>query len=168
MSLGLHTLKTSQGAKKRKRNRVGRGNSSGHGTYSTRGLKGQKSRSGGKKGLKVFGMKMVRQRIPKYKGMKSFYQPVQAVNLSVLHKYFKDGDIVEPKILFKKQLIDSSRFAVKILGKGKLEKKLKVNVHQFSASAKEAITKAGGEVIVLKFERKGNAKQRRGIASSLQ
>lgn len=158
MSLGLHNLQVNKGAKKNKRNRVGRGNSSGHGTYSTRGLKGQKARSGGKKGLKVFGMKMVRQRIPKYKGMKSFQQPVQAVNLSVLQKYFKDGDVIEPKILFKKQLIDSSRFAVKVLGKGSLTKKFKVNVHQFSAGAKEAIAKAGGEVVVLKFERKGDKK----------
>ncbi|MFH1187531.1 MAG: 50S ribosomal protein L15 [bacterium] len=158
MPLGLHNLQSSKGAKKNKRNRVGRGNSSGHGTYSTRGLKGQKARSGGKKGLKIFGMKMVRQRIPKYKGMKSFQQPVQTVNLSVLQKYFKDEDIVEPKILFKKQLISSNKFAVKVLGKGKLEKKLKINAHKFSAGAKEAIEKAGGEAVVLEFKRKGDKK----------
>ena len=49
-------------------------------------------------------MKMNLQRIPKFKGMKSFKQPKQTVNLSILEKYFNDGDVVEPKILFKKQL----------------------------------------------------------------
>jgi large subunit ribosomal protein L15 len=158
MSLGLHNLKVSKGAKKRKKNRVGRGDSSGHGTYSTRGLKGQRSRSGGKKSLKRFGMKAIRQSIPKYKGMKSLRLPKQIINLTVLQKYFNDGDVVDPKILFKNQLIDSNKLAVKVLGKGELKKKLTVQAHEFSVSAKDAIVKAGGEVVVLEFVRKGDKK----------
>lgn len=163
--IGLHNLQVSRGAKKRKRNRVGRGNSSGHGTYSTRGLKGQKARSGGRKGLKLFGMKMIRQRIPKYKGMKSLRKPTQIVNLDTLQKYFNDSDIVDPKILFQKQLISSNKFAVKVLGKGKLEKRLKVSAHQFSNSANEAIKKAGGEAVVLEFKRKGHVSSKFQVPS---
>jgi large subunit ribosomal protein L15 len=156
MPLGLHNLKINKGAKKRKRNRVGRGNSSGHGNYSTRGLKGQRARSGGKGGLKRKGMKMILQRIPKYKGMKSPQQPKQIVNLNILEKYFNDGDVVEPKILFKKQFIGSMKRAVKILSNGELKKKLEIQAHQFSAKAKEAIEKAGGRVVILEFRRKGD------------
>lgn len=158
MSLGLHNLEVNKGAKKRKKSRVGRGNASGHGTYSTRGIKGQRSRSGGKKSLKRFGMKTIRQSTPKYKGMKSLRLPKQIINLNILNKNFNDGDVVDPEILFKKQLVNSNKLAVKILGKGNLKKKLKVQAHQFSTSAKEAIIKIGGEITVLDFKRKGDRK----------
>jgi len=69
MALQAQQLKPATGSTK-KRKRVGRGNSSGHGTYSTRGLKGQKSRSG-VSGLKRLGMRQVLLRTPKYKGFKS-------------------------------------------------------------------------------------------------
>ena len=88
MSLSLHTIKPSKGAAK-KRKRVGRGNASGHGTYSTRGLKGQKSRSG-VSGLKRLGLKMTLSRIPKKRGFKSPKAKNQVVNLTDINENFKE------------------------------------------------------------------------------
>ncbi|PIY78798.1 MAG: 50S ribosomal protein L15, partial [Parcubacteria group bacterium CG_4_10_14_0_8_um_filter_35_7] len=88
MSLSLHNLKS---RKRKKRKRVGRGNASGHGTYSGRGLKGQKSRSGGKKGLKLKGFKVIIQNIPKTRGFKSIHPKMEIVNTGDLEKKFKEG-----------------------------------------------------------------------------
>ncbi len=66
MIITLSSLKPQKNRKKKKR--VGRGNSSGHGTYSGRGIKGQRSRSGGKKGLKLKGLKVFISQVKKAKG----------------------------------------------------------------------------------------------------
>lgn len=117
MSLQLNTIKKSQGAKQKKR--LGRGNSSGKGTYCGKGIKGQKARSG-VSGLKRLGMKQVLLRLPKYKGFKSLQGKAQIVNLSVINSHFKDNEIVSPHSLFKRKLIDTPKRRVKILGSGKL------------------------------------------------
>lgn len=150
MSLGLHNLQINFGAKKRKRNRVGRGNSSGHGTYSTRGIKGQKARSGSRFGLKKLGMKMMIQRLPKFKGMKSLHLEKQIVNLAVLSKFFKEGEVVNKKTLFAKKLISSMRLPFKILGKGEITKKLQIETYEVSTTARAAIEKAGGKISLIK------------------
>lgn len=138
MSLSLHTIKSVKGATK-KRKRVGRGNASGHGTYSTRGLKGQKSRSG-VSNLKRLGMKMTLMRTPKKRGFKSLKPKNQVVNLEDINKNFKDNEVVSPKILLKKGLIDSMKIGVKILGKGDLAiKNLKFEDVKMSESVKEKI-----------------------------
>jgi large subunit ribosomal protein L15 len=125
MSLGLHNLKSSKGATKKKK-RVGRGNASGHGTYSTRGIKGQRSRSGGKGGLKRLGLKQVILATPKRKGFTSNRPNNQAVNLSELNDKFKEGALVNPQSLLKAGLIKDATLPVKILGNGELKvKKLK-------------------------------------------
>jgi large subunit ribosomal protein L15 len=135
MSLSLHTIKPAKGATK-KRKRVGRGNASGHGTYSTRGLKGQKSRSG-VSNLKRLGMKMTLMRTPKKRGFKSLKAKNQVVNLQDINKNFKDGEIINPKSLFKKGLIDAIETGVKILGKGSLQiKGLKFEDVKMSESVK--------------------------------
>lgn len=121
MTLSLHTIKPSKGAMK-KRKRVGRGDASGHGSYSTRGIKGQKSRSG-VSGLKRLGLKMTLMRIPKKRGFKSLYSKDQVVNLSDINGNFKDGEIVNPRSLAKKGLIDNIKAEVKILGNGELTAK---------------------------------------------
>jgi len=105
MSLSLHTIKPAKGSTK-KRKRVGRGNASGHGTYSTRGIKGQKARSG-VSNLKRLGMKMTLMRTPKKRGFKSLKPKDQVLNLTDINKNFKDGDTINPKILLKKGLIDT-------------------------------------------------------------
>ena len=145
MVLLLHQIKPKKGATK-KRKRVGRGNSSGHGTYSGRGIKGQKSRSG-VSGLKRLGMKQVLLRTPKKKGFKSKKPKNQTVNLSELNKYFKDGEIVNPKSLLKKGLIENVRIGVKILAKGELKiKKLRFSGVKISESARNQIEKNKGEI----------------------
>ena len=120
MSLGLHNLKVSAGSTKKKK-RVGRGNSSGHGTYSTRGLKGQRSRSGGKGGLKRLGLKQIILQTPKKKGFTSNRPKNQTVNLSELNDKFKDGALISPQSLLKAGLIKDAKVAVKILGNGELK-----------------------------------------------
>ncbi|MCG2695559.1 50S ribosomal protein L15 [Candidatus Parcubacteria bacterium] len=136
MSLSLHTIKPAKGATK-KRKRIGRGNASGTGTYSGRGLKGQKSRSGGKSGLKRLGMKMMLRTIPKKRGFKSDKPKNQVVNLADLNKHFKDSDEINPKNLLKAGLIGKIDLPVKILGTGELKlKNLKFSGVKMSDSVK--------------------------------
>ena len=145
MSLYLHTIKPAAGSTK-KRKRVGRGNSSGHGTYSTRGLKGQKSRSG-VTGLKRLGMKQMLLRTPKKRGFQSDKPKDQIINFFSLNKHFKDGDKITPKALLAKKLIESAGLEVKILGGGKLSlNKLTFVGVKVSDSAKAQIEKRGGQV----------------------
>lgn len=122
MPLSLNTIIKSKGIKKAKR--VGRGNSSGHGTYSTRGLKGQKSRSGAS-GLKRLGLKQMLLATPKNRGFKSSNPSNQVVSVKVVNDNFKAGETVSPKSLAKKGLITSVSLPVKILGQGELRKDLK-------------------------------------------
>lgn len=142
--LGLHTIKPNKGATHKKK-RVGRGNASGHGTYSGRGLKGQKSRSGGKSGLKRKGMKQILLQTPKLRGFKREKLNNQIVNISDINKYFKDGEVVNVNILRKKGIINNIQEPVKILGNGELKRSsLKfVNV-QTSKSVQEQIKKSKG------------------------
>jgi len=146
MSLSLHTIKPNKGATK-KRKRVGRGNASGHGTYSTRGLKGQKSRSGGGAGLKRKGMKKILLQTPKLRGFKSDKPKNQAVNLIDLNNNFKDGSQVNPRALLKAGLINTIKNPVKILGNGELKiKNLEFTDVKMSESVKEQVTKMNGKV----------------------
>lgn len=143
MILSLNQLKPAQGSKKKKK-RVGRGNSSGHGTYATRGLKGQRSRSGGKSGLKRLGFRTVLRSTPKLRGFKSLKAKPTIVNLVTLEEKFSEGAVINPLFLKKNKLIDKINLGVKILGEGKLTKKFIFENCQFSGSAREKILKAGG------------------------
>lgn len=136
----LHSLRPNQ--KKKNRKRVGRGNASGSGTYSGRGLKGQRSRSGGKSGLKRRGLKQYLLQIPKVRGFNRTSN-IAGVNLGTLSDAFAEGQHVTPKILMSKGLIPRGA-QVKILAGGKLTKKLSITAHSISVSAKTAIEKAGG------------------------
>ncbi len=145
MTLSLHTIKPAKGATG-KRKRVGRGNASGHGTYSGRGLKGQKSRSG-VSGLKRLGMKQVTLRTPKKRGFKSQKPKNQVVNLSDVNEYFKEGATVNPASLSKHGLFDAAKGPVKVLGKGELTiKKLQFQNVKVSESAKTQIEKMDGTI----------------------
>jgi large subunit ribosomal protein L15 len=121
MPISLSTIKVGVDTSK-KRKRVGRGNASGHGTYSGRGLKGQGSRAG-VSNLKRKGMRQVLLRTPKKRGFISDKPKAQIVNLVELNKYYKDKEVVSPESLYKKGLIESVSETVKILGKGKLSVK---------------------------------------------
>ncbi len=155
MALSLNTLKSDTGTSK-KRKRVGRGNASGKGTYSGKGLKGQKSRSG-VSGLKRLGMKQTLLRTPKSRGFKSLKPKAQVINVFQLNKFFKDGDTVNAKSLYKNGLIVDISKEVKILGNGNLEiKNLQFQNITLSETAKEKIEKSGGKVITL--EKKNSKK----------
>lgn len=145
MAIQLHNL-TSLGRGLKKRKVVGRGNSSGHGTYSTRGMKGQRSRSSGKKGLKLRGLRFTLLRLPKFKGTKSIQPANQTVSLLGLNKKFEDGAVVTVAALKGKNLIKRIDLPVKILSVGGLEKKLTIQGCFVSEAAKAKIEKAGGKI----------------------
>ncbi|MCX7778974.1 MAG: 50S ribosomal protein L15 [Patescibacteria group bacterium] len=145
MELNLHTLKTFQ--KKKKRKRVGRGDASGHGSYSGRGQKGQKARSGGKRGIKIKALRKIWKKIPKHGGFKSKKKKPTIINLEEIEKNFLENEEVNPDSLFEKGLIKNQKEKIKILGQGKISKKLIFKAHAFSKSAEAAIKKAGGAII---------------------
>ncbi len=144
----LHEMKYNDGARE-DRKRLGRGQGSGQGKTAGKGHKGQNSRSGG--GVAIGfegGQTPLYKRIPK-RGFTNFARREYAVvNLEQLNK-FEDGVTVTPELLKQSGLLKKSLDGVKVLGNGKLEKKLTVKCHKVSQSAKEAIEKAGGSVEVL-------------------
>jgi large subunit ribosomal protein L15 len=145
----LHDLHPAPGAK-RSRKRVGRGPGSGNGKTAGKGHKGQKSRSGysHRFGFEGGQMPLVR-RLPK-RGFTNIYRvEFQVVNLRDLERVFADGDTVSPEILVEKGLARGGKRLVKVLGDGKLQKKLIVKVHKFSASARAGIENAGGRCEVV-------------------
>lgn len=137
-------------ATKRKKKRVGRGISAGKGKTAGRGTKGQKSRSGfkTKRGFEG-GQNPLSQRIPKKRGFKSLGRlKFQVINISDLDK-FKEGERVTQEKLKEKGLI-KGKGPVKVLGKGKITKKIKVEAQSFSSQAEEILKKAGGEAVRIK------------------
>ncbi len=146
MQLSLHTIRPKKGSRK-VRKHIGRGLAS-TGTYSGRGVKGQKARSGGRSGLKLKGFRKIMLSTPKLRGFRSLQQKPEVLNLDVLSDNFEAGSKISPKQLFAKKLVTSEKAIVKILGKGTLEKKFIVQGCLISESAKEKIEKAGGSVIV--------------------
>jgi len=130
-----------------KRKRVGRGMGSGMGKTSTRGHKGQRSRSGSRM-IRGFegGQMPLHRRIPKRGFTNIFRQEYAVVNLEKLAGL--DQTTITPEVLHEAGLI-RSKHRVKILGDGELSKALTVHAHKFSKSAQEKITKAGGKFEVL-------------------
>lgn len=157
MPLTLHTIKPAAGSRKKKK-RVGRGDASGHGTYSCRGMKGQRSRSGGKSGLRLKGLKQNLLNIPKFPGFKSHKPRMTAVNLDILDKKFGDGEKVNPNILLNKKIVKKLGDGIKILGNGEITKKIIIEKCQLSSGAKKAIEKAGGKVVELEQDIKADKK----------
>jgi len=144
----LSDLKSPKSIKKRKR--VGRGNSSGHGTTSGRGTKGQLARSGGKTRVGFEGGQMpLQRRLPHLRGFKNTRKKINnIVNIWQLEK-FKNDSVIDYKFLEKNGLIKKKSNPVKILGNGKLTKKITVKSSYFSRNAKAKIEKAGGKAEVV-------------------
>ncbi len=144
--LKLSELKPYKGATKR-RKVIGRGVGSGHGTFSGRGAKGQKARSGGNIPAGFEGGRMPLQRqLPKQRGFKSLHAKAQVINLDELNEKFNSGETVNPKILVNKGLVKSSVAEVKVLGSGEIKKALTFESITLSAQALAKIEKAGGKV----------------------
>lgn len=140
----LHELKPTH--RKKQRKRVGRGGK--RGTYSGKGVKGQRSRAGRRFHPII---RQIIKRYPKLRGykFKSIKTKIAVVNLEVLEKKFKSSEIISPKTLLERKLVRRIKGRtpqVKILGKGELTKQLTVKGCQASAQAKEKIEKAGGKI----------------------
>ena len=139
----LHELKPQPGARKREK-RIGRGPGSGHGKTSTRGHKGQGSRSGGTKGPGFEGgQQPLIRRIPK-RGFKNiFRKEYTIVNLSDLAR-FDASQKITPDLLKGTGIIRKSATELKVLGDGELTKPLSIAAHKFSETALAKIQAAGG------------------------
>ena len=145
----LHELKYNEGSVKNSK-RLGRGTSSGHGKTSGKGHKGQNARSGG--GVRIGfegGQNPLFSRVPK-RGFNNynFRTRYAIINVGDLNK-FEDGAEVTPEILKEMGLVKKQLDGIKVLGNGKLDKKLTVKATIFSKTAKEKIEKTGGKAEVI-------------------
>src|SRR5690348_4072968 len=142
----LHDLKPAPGSRKR-RQRIGRGTGSGRGKTSGRGQKGQNARSEGFRLGFEGGQMPLAQRLPKLPGFKNPFKKIYAVvNVSKLSR-FQDGAKVDAEALLRAGLVKAGD-KIKILGAGRMKRRLTVEADAISNSAREAIEKAGGSVTV--------------------
>ena len=144
----LYELQSTEGSRAN-HYRKGRGIGSGNGKTAGKGHKGQNARSGGGVALGFEGGQMpLWRRLPK-RGFKNVNRVEYAVvNVGDLNK-FADGTVVTPALLIESGLLSKELHGVKVLGSGKLEKKLTVQAAKFSKSAEEAIKAAGGTTEVI-------------------
>jgi large subunit ribosomal protein L15 len=151
----LHELTPKHKLKKRKR--VGRGGK--RGTYSGKGIKGQKSRAGRKLAP------IVRELIKKYPKLKGYRAKIRkenlaVVNVGILGERFGDSEVITPKLLLGRKIIRRIKGKVpkvKILGGGEINKKLTIENCEVSKNAKGKIEKAGGKITI---QRTANSEQR--------
>ena len=128
--------------------RKGRGHGTGNGKTAGRGHKGQGARSGG--GVRVGfegGQMPLSRRVPKRGFNNIFAKPLEIINLSALND-FEDGAVVTAEALIEKGILNKCEYGYKVLGNGKVTKKVTVEASAFSKSAKEAIEAAGGKAEV--------------------
>lgn len=141
-----HELRPPKGAKKNRR-RVGRGDSSGFGSYSGRGMKGQKSRTGG--GVRPSfegGQLPLSKKLPKIRGFTNIFRKrYSVVNVDRLAVFPSESEVT-PEALSDAGILRNLNNPVKILGRGELNVPLVVSAHKFSASARQQIEAAGGSV----------------------
>ena len=141
-----HLLRQPKGAK-RSRKRVGRGDGSGYGSYSGRGVKGQKSRSGG--GVRPTfegGQLPIVKALPSLRGFTNIFRTeYSVVNVGRLASFTADSEVT-PRALLDRGILRNLKRPVKILGNGDIDVPLVVEAHKFSVSAREKIEAAGGVV----------------------
>ncbi len=140
-----HDLAPAPGSKKA-RKRVGRGNGSGHGTYSGRGLKGQKSRSGysRKPGFEGGQLPLIKS-LPRKRGFTNIFRiEYSAINIGRLNM-FKAGSKITPEKLLAAGVVKSLRQPIKILANGEINHPLMIKANKFSAAARAKIEAAGGK-----------------------
>ena len=144
----LHELSPAPGSV-RDVKRIGRGHGSGNGKTAGKGHKGQKARAG--RGIRAGfegGQMPLHRRIPKRGFNNIFANPYTIINVAVLNR-FEDGAVVNTEALLNAGIINKAPNGVKILGNGKIEKSLTVQVAAFSESAKAKIEAAGGKAEVI-------------------
>ena len=150
--MDLSNLKPAEGSVRANAKRIGRGQGSGKGGTATRGHKGAKSRSGYSRKIGFEGGQMpLQRRVPKF-GFTNINRIEHAgVNMDTLQGLVDAGkitDTVDLDVLIANRLVGKNDL-VKILGRGELKAKLTISVHKFTASAKAAVEKAGGEAVTL-------------------
>ena len=144
----LNELRPAEGST-RESFRVGRGPGSGNGKTAGKGHKGQKARAG--RGIRAGfegGQMPLHRRIPKRGFNNIFATPYTTINVAILNR-FEDGAVVNTEALLNAGIIKKAPNGVKILGNGKIEKSLTVQVAAFSESAKAKIEAAGGKAEVI-------------------
>lgn len=144
----LHELKPAEGSRKPRR-RVGRGIGSGMGKTSTRGTKGQFSRTGGgtRPGFEGGQMPLYR-RLPKRGFKNTFAKKYAEVNVEQLN-CFDNGAVVDPAALIEAGILKNVLYGVRVLGNGELTKSLTVQAQGFTKSAQQKIEAAGGKAEVI-------------------
>jgi large subunit ribosomal protein L15 len=143
----------SSGESRKTRKRVGRGNASGHGTFSGRGRKGQNARSGGgvRPGFEG-GQTPLHKRLPKLRGFNNrFGTEYQVINVRDL-ACFKKDEKVSAEVLLKQKLVRKKNMPVKLLASGDMKLAITIMVDRASKSAIDKIEKAGGKVELLSVE----------------
>jgi large subunit ribosomal protein L15 len=144
----LSELRPPEGARKKKK-RIGRGEGSGHGGTSTKGHKGLKARSGGRKSPGYEGGQMpLQRRLPKRGFKNPFREEWEIVNLRDLDE-FPQGTVVDEQSLQAAGFVKKVGRGVKVLGGGEISRALVVRAHGFSLSAKKKIEAAGGKAEVI-------------------
>jgi len=148
MTIAVNTLRPAKGAN-RKNKRVGRGIGTGHSKTSTRGYKGQKSRSGTsiRAGFEGGQMPLYR-RLPKRGFNNVFRKEYAVVNLAALSG-FEPGSTVGPEVLLEKRIVRKLCDGLKVLGNGELKHAITVRAHKVSKGAAEKIQKAGGTIEII-------------------
>ena len=147
--MNMTDLRPAEGSKHSDSFRRGRGHGSGNGKTAGKGHKGQKARSGAPRTGFEGGQMPLYRRLPKRGFKNRNTKDIVAVNVSMLDKFFNDGDEVTVETLLAKGVFAHARDGVKILGNGEITKKLNVKVDAFSASAAEKIKAAGGSAEVI-------------------
>jgi large subunit ribosomal protein L15 len=143
----LHDLKPSEGSR-RKPKRIGRGTGSGHGKTSGRGTKGQNSRGSGWRIGFEGGQMPLAQRLPKLGGFKNPFKKVYSVvNLTKLNR-FQDGATVAAGDFYEAGLARPGT-DVKLLGTGKLRRRLTISAHAASETARTAVEAKGGQLTII-------------------
>ena len=144
----MHELAPAMGSTKESK-RIGRGHGSGQGKTAGKGHKGQHARAG--RGIRIGfegGQMPLQRRVPKRGFNNIFAEEWIAINLSSL-ELFEDGSVVDAAALANKGIIKKADLPIKVLGNGKLTKKLEVKLNAYSASAAEKIAAVGGKAEVI-------------------
>lgn len=147
----LNNIKPAEGSVRKNKKRLGRGQGSGTAGTAGRGHKGAKSRSGYSKKIGFEGGQMpLQRRVPKFGFTNPNRVEYKGINLDTIQKLADEKKLKEISVetLYENGLV-GKKDLVKILGRGELKSKLKVTVHGFSATAKEAIEAAGGSAEII-------------------
>ena len=141
-----HDLRPPKGAR-RPRKRIGRGDSSGHGSYSGKGMKGQNARSGGgvRPGFEG-GQNPITKALPSMRGFTNiFRKQFTVVNLDRLARFPSNSEVT-PQLMVEAGVVKNLKRPVKVLGRGEMDSPMVVEAHSFSGSARRKIEAAGGSV----------------------